>query len=208
MILPRLLYRTECLPRSTNRLLDLSSVVERVVLGVTSLPPLVAKKTLHTHHRHGIGLSYFPVLHPTRVLDALHRNSGLPEFSTLPSSCPMSPFSLFQSAISKLGTPTDPPPPLPILWKAQSTMREAISVLTIFGLTVYVLPHKVSPHATYTDGSKLGDPPSSGALAVLPGATIAVCRVPRIPNSYKAELVGILLGLSFPPMVNASGWIV
>ena len=46
MILPRLLYRTECLPLSPAQLIDLSSVVERFVLGVTILPPLVTKKTL------------------------------------------------------------------------------------------------------------------------------------------------------------------
>ena len=34
---------------------------------------------------------------------------------------------------------------------------------------------------------------------MLPGGAIAVCRVPEIPNSYKAELVGILLGSSLSP---------
>ena len=49
MIPPRLLYRTECLPLSAAQLNNLSSIVERFVLGVTCLPPLVTKKTLYTH---------------------------------------------------------------------------------------------------------------------------------------------------------------
>ena len=42
-------------------------------------------------------------------------------------------------------------------------------------------------------------PPVSGAFTVLPGGEIAVYCVPRVPNSYKAELVGILLGSSLSP---------
>ena len=141
MILPKLSYRTKCLPLSTDQLIDLSSVVERFVLGVTSLPPLVTKKTLHTHRRHGLGLSYFPVLHPTRVLNALHRNSGLPEFATLPSSCPCRP--LIYSSLQLVGWEPPTTLPLPILWKARSTIRDAIAVLSISGSTVYLLPHLV-----------------------------------------------------------------
>ena len=55
-------------------------------------------------------------------------------------------------------------------------------------------PPKNAPQAVYTDGIKLGDPPSSGAAAVLRDDRIAVCRAPGAPNSYKAELIGILLG--------------
>ena len=147
----------------------------------------------------GIGLKAL-CLHPTRVLDALHRNTGLPEFSTSPPSFSLSPYALFLSAVGQLGSPRDAPtPPLPGLWRAQSTLRDAIPILSVSGLTVYLLPHHSSPDATYTDGSKLGDPPSSGASAVLPGGTVDVCRVPGVSNSYKAELVGALLGSSLSP---------
>ena len=88
---------------------------------------------------------------------------------------------------------------MPVLWQAQSTIRDAIYILSISGLTVYLLPHHSSPNATYTHGSKLGDPPSSGAPAVLPSGTIAICHVPGVPNSYKAELVGALLGSFLSP---------
>ena len=57
-----------------------------------------------------------------------------------------------------------------------------------------------SPHRwgyTFTDGGKLGSPPASGAAAPLRSGDIPVCRVPGIPNSYKAELVGALLGSQF-----------
>ena len=55
-----------------------------------------------------------------------------------------------------------------------------------------LLPHRSSPDATYTDASKLGHPLLSGASAVLSSGTIAVCRVPGVPNYYKAELVGAI----------------
>ena len=62
---------------------------------------------------------------------------------------------------------------------------------------MYILPSPHRPDDTFTDGSKLGSPPASGAAALLPSGDIAVCRVPGIPNSYKAELVGVLLGSHF-----------
>ena len=37
-------------------------------------------------------------------------------------------------------------------------------------------------------------PTLAGAAALLKDGSIVVCRVPGVPNSYKAELVGILLG--------------
>ena len=72
MVVPRLLYRTECLPLSNCQLSDINDCLQRFVLGIAGLPPLVARKTLHTHRRHGLGLAHFPTMHPTRVLDSLH----------------------------------------------------------------------------------------------------------------------------------------
>ena len=128
---------------------------------------------------------------------------GIPgslNFPRPPRASPSHHTPYFCRPSANWGSPeTPPPPPPPVLWRAQSTLRDAISILSISGLTVYLLPHHSSPDATYTDGSKLGDPPSSGASAVLPGGTVAVCRVPEVPNSYKAELVGALLGSSLSP---------
>ena len=39
----------------------------------------------------------------------------------------------------------------------------------------------------------MGSPPSCAAAAIMPNGLVAVCRVPGIPNLYKAELVGLLL---------------
>ena len=105
MILPRLLYRTECLPLPLKQVLDPFSVVERFVLGVTGLRPLVTKITIYTHRRHGLGFSLFPVLHPTGVLDALHRNTGLPEFSTSPPKLPPFTIQLFPVCRQPTGIP-------------------------------------------------------------------------------------------------------
>ena len=52
---------------------------------------------------------------------------------------------------------------------------------------------------TYTDGGRIGSPPASGASAILREGRIVLCRVPGNPNSYKAEVIGILLESHFPP---------
>ena len=111
---------------------------------------------------------------------------------------PLAPYQQFMFAVEKLGPPRgDSPTPLPVVWQARKTISAAIEVVSVAGLQVYVLPTTHAPEAVYTDGSKLGDPPSSGAAAVLRDGRVAVCRVPGAPNSYKAELVGILLGSHF-----------
>ena len=100
----------------------------------------------------------------------------------------------FTSALELLGPPQDTPQPaVPHLWQASSAVKNATAVLTIAGLRVYVVPSNHRPECMYTDGSKCGTPPSAGAAAVLTDGRIAVCRVPGGPNSYKAELIGILL---------------
>ena len=197
MVVPRLLFRTECLPLSVPQLQEMSALIERFVLRVTGLPALVAKKTLSIHHKHGLGLSHVPTLHPTRVLDSLHRNSRLHHFDTSVRR-PFTAYGMFLSAIALLGNPTgDSPTPLPIVWDAPKIYRQATSVVTVAGLRVYIVPSTHRPDAVYTDGSKLGDPPTSGAAAVLRDGSVAVCRVPGAPNSFKAELVGVLLGSHF-----------
>ena len=175
----------------------LTSLFERFVLGVVGLPTLIATKTLYTHRSKGLGMGYFPVLHPTRLLDSLHRNPYLQEFPVHPR-LPITPFVLFQSALALLGpAPTFTLPPVTVTWDAHRLQREAVSVMSVCGLVVYLLPTALRPDSTYTDGSKMGSPPSSGAAAIMPNGLVAVCRVPGVPNSYKAGLVGLLLGSHF-----------
>ena len=197
MVLPRLLYRTECLPLTAEQTTQLGVVVERFVFGVVGLPMVMAKKTLYTHCSRGLGMGYFPVLHPTRVLDLLLRNQFLHAFSLHPG-CSITPSSMFCSALTIMEPPsTSTAPPLFISWEASKLQREATAVMSVAGLVVFIVPSKLRPECTYTDGSKLGVPPASGAAAIMPGGRIAVCRVPGVPNSYKAELVGMLLGSHF-----------
>ena len=197
MVLPRLLYRTECIPLRASQLMSITSLLEKFIFGVMGLPSLVAKKTLYTHRSRGLGLGYFPILHPTRVLDSLHRNQRLHTLSTSPHTT-VSPYHAFITAVSLLNPDPDPrKPPVHTTWAAQQLQRDAVEVAHVAGLTVYLLPPQCQPPATYTDGSKMGQPPSSGASAVLKDGRIAVCRVPGDPNSYKAELVGMLLGSHF-----------
>ena len=197
MVLPRLLYRTECIPLRASQLMSITSLLEKFIFGVMGLPSLVAKKTLYTHRSRGLGLGYFPILHPTRVLDSLHRNQRLHTLSTSPHTT-VSPYHAFIAAVSLLNPDPDPrQPPVHTTWAAQQLQRDAVEVAHVAGLTVYLLPPQCQPPATYTDGSKMGQPPSSGASAVLKDGRIAVCRVPGDPNSYKAELVGMLLGSHF-----------
>ena len=59
------------------------------------------------------------------------------------------------------------PTPLPIIWDAPKIYRQATSVVTVAGLQLYIVPSPHRPDAVYTDGSKLGDPPTSDAATVL-----------------------------------------
>ena len=140
MVLPRLLYRTECIPLRASQLLSITSLLERFIFGVMGLPSLVAKKTLYTHRSRGLGLGYFPVLHPTRVLDSLHCNQRLQTLSTSPRNT-LSPYHAFVTAVSLLNPDLEPrQPPVHVTWAAQQVQRDAIKVAHVAGLTVYLLP--------------------------------------------------------------------
>ena len=84
-------------------------------------------------------------------------------------------------------------------WAANKLMRDATAIVHIAGLSVYLVPSHLHPGSAYSDGSKLGSPPSAGAAVVLRDGRIAVCRRPGVPNSYKAELIGVLLGSHLSP---------
>ena len=200
LIMPRLLYRCECLPLADAQLSQLARAIERYVFGVAGLPSLLAKKTLYTHHTHGLGLRCINILQPTRILDSLHTNPRLLRFDTQ-TKFALSPWRLFTAAVKLLGPPrTSPMIPLPVTWGAKHSLRGASEVATASGLTAYVLQGPDShPDCTYTDGNRIGSPPASGACALLPDGRIVVCRVPGPSNSYKAEVIGILLGSKFPP---------
>ena len=199
LVLPRLLYRCECLPLAAPQIKQMVQAIERYVLGVAGLPSVLAQKTLYKHHTRGFGLRYLAVLQPTCVLDSLHTNPRLFQFSTR-SSFPLSPWRLFTAATALLGPPRSHPMiPLPVSWGAKRSLQGASTVITSSGLTAHVLSSPgTAPDCTYTDGSHIGSPPASGACAVLPDGGIVVCRVPGAPNSYKAEVIGILLGSEFP----------
>ena len=146
------------------------------------------------------------VLYPTRVFKSLHRNTLLASMHTTSHSS-MSPRALFLDVLSLLGPiPSSTMTPLSVSWIAKSKLRGAVELASVAGLTAIVVP-KPEPHpdCTYTDGSRIGPPPSSGSSAVLPDGRIVVCRVPGNPNSYTAELVGILLGSHLPPPIPAYG---
>ena len=158
----------------------------------------MAKKTLYTHRSRGLGLGCLLILYPTRVLDFLHRNPLLDKLRvTRPLG--ISPRALFGRALSLLG----PPPassmlPLTISWRSKKAQRGATEIAPVAGLVAYVVPDSgPSPDYTYTDGSRIGSPPASGASAVLGDGRIVLCRIPGNPNLYKAEVLGILLGSHF-----------
>ena len=138
-------------------------------------------------------MGYFLVLHPTRLLDSLHRNPSLQAFPVRPR-LPLAPMSLFQSAVPLLGpAPTSTLSPVTVTWEARRLQRDAKAVMSISALVAYLLLTRLRPDSRYTDGSKMGSPPFSRAAAIMPNGLVAVCRVPGLPDSYKAELVGLLL---------------
>ena len=174
MVPPRLLYRTECLPLSEVQTTCFAKLMENVVFRILGLPLVVATKTLNTHCSHGPGLGHSPPLNATRILDKLHRNPHIHSSST--TSCgTLLPYGLFLDAVSKFSpAPTSTTTPLDVAWKRATLTRQASSVLTIAGLEVYIVPSPHRPGETFTNGSKLGSPPASGAAALLPSGNIAV----------------------------------
>ena len=200
VVLPRLLYRCKCYPLTNTQLQELSSAMERFVFAMSGLPSLVAKKTLYTHPSRGLGLGCLQILYPTRVLDSLHRNPLLDTLQVT-SASHISPRALFSRTLSLLGPPpTSSMLPLTVSWRSRKALRGAIEIASVAGLVAYVVPNSgTPPDYIYTDGSRIGSPPASGASAVLRDGRIVLCRVPGNPNSYKAEVVGILLGYQFSP---------
>ena len=159
----------------------------------------MAQKTLYTHHIHGFSLRSLRILHPTRLLDSLHTNPHLHHMNTSSHlHFPLRPI---------LQCPSPPRPhqtsstiPLPISWGAKWALRGAVQITAVAGLVAHVTKGPPGdPDSAYTDGSKIGSPPASGASAVLLDGRIAVCRVPGHPNSYKAEVIRILLGSTLSP---------
>ena len=184
---------------TVTQLHSLNSLIEKFIFGVLGLPSVVAKKTLYTPRSHGLGMGYFAVLHPTRVLDTLHRNLCLHTMSTR-SEHPLSPYNTFMAAVTLLNpNPEAQQPPVSTTWPANKLMRDATAVVHIAGLSVYLVPSNLRPELAYSDGSKRGSPPSAGAAVVLRDGRIAVCGVPGVPNSYKAELIGNLVGSHISP---------
>ena len=118
MVLLRLLYRTQYLPLTDTQLVSFAKIMERFVFGVLGMPTVIELETLCTHRTHGLGFSYFPTLHPTRVLDVLHRNQHILSFSTSPHST-MSPYALFLDAVFKFGpAPIASMTPLDVTWQS------------------------------------------------------------------------------------------
>ena len=200
VVLPRLLYRCECFPLLSTQLRELSNALERFVFVVSGLFSLVAKNTLYTHRTRGLDLGSLAVVYPTRVLDSLHRNPLLGDMRVAADTI-FSPRTLFTSALSLLGPPTSSSMlPLTVSWRSGSALRGAVEIAAVAGIGAYVVPNTgPAPDCTYTDGSRLGSPPASGASAVLPDGRIVLCRIPGNPHSYKAEVIGILLGSYFSP---------
>ena len=200
VVLPRLLYRCECYPLTNTQLQELSWAMERFVFAMSGLPSLVAKKTLYTHRSWGLVLGCLQIVYPTRVLDSLHRN---PLLDTLRVSSPLhiSQCALFGPALSLFGpTPSSSMLPLTVSCRSRKALRGAYEIASVAGLVAYVVPNSCPPpDYTYTDGSRIGSPPASGVSAVLRDGRIVLCRVPGNPNSYKAEVVRILLGSHFCP---------
>ena len=62
-------------------------LLEKFIVGMIGLPSLIVRKSLYTHRSGELRLGYFPVLHPNRVLDSLHRSNHLHLFSVRSQHC-------------------------------------------------------------------------------------------------------------------------
>ena len=208
MVIPRLLYRVECLPLTIEQLQRLNALMKSFVLAVKGLPPHVAHKTTYNHRKIGRGVRYLPVGQPTRALDVIHQHPYMTGLR-VGASLPLAPRMVYQTAVAHLKPVTAPPQrPLDVYFQAKRLLPQGRGPQHVLGLEVYEITNtKSSPPEgmVYTDSSKIGQPPSAGASAVAPNGTVYVCHAPGIQCNYRAELLGILFGSYLGPHNSVIG---
>ena len=202
IVIPRLLYRAERLPLTIEQLQRLIALIKSLVLAVKGLSPQVADKTTYSHRKIGLGVPYLLVVQPTGALDVIHKHPYMTSLR-VGTSLPLARRMVYQTAVAHFKTATAPPQrPLDVYFQAKSLLPQSRGSQRILGLEVYEITNTKSFPAegmVYTDGSKIGQPPSRGASAVAPSGTVYVCRAPGISCNYKAELLRILLGSHLCP---------
>ena len=101
---PTILYRLECCLPLQSALGKLTQRLVDYVLQVHGLPPDVSTKTLFSHHSCGSGNPLFPVLQPTRMLDAVHKAQLYCAWAWTPTEPTYRPSALFFQARSCLAS--------------------------------------------------------------------------------------------------------
>ena len=172
------------------------------VLGVQRLPPHLADKTIYRHRKIGLGVPYIPVVQPSCALDVIRKHPYTTSLR-VGVSLLLAPRMVYQTAAAHLKPVSAPPQrPLDVYFQAKRLLPQSRGPQHVPGLEVYEINNTKSPPpegVVYTDGSKIGQPPSAGASAVAPNGTVYVCHAPGIPCNYKAKLLGILLESHFGP---------
>ena len=184
MVIPRSLYRAECLPLTIEQLQRLNALMKSFVLAVKGLPPHVVDKTIYSHRKIGLGVPYLPVVQPTRALDVIHKHPYMTSLR-VGASLPLAPRMVGQTAVAHLKPECAPPQrPLDVYFPAKRLLPQSRGPKHVLGLEVYEINNtKSSPPEgkVYIDGSKIGQPTSARASAVTPNGTVYVCRAPGIP---------------------------
>ena len=108
MVIPRLLYRAECLPLTMEPLQRLNALMKSFVLAVNGLPPGVADKKIYSHRKIGLGVPYLPVVQRTGALDVTHKHPYMTSLR-VGASLPLAPRMVYQTAVAHLKPESAPP---------------------------------------------------------------------------------------------------
>ena len=198
LLVPRVLYLSECLPPWQQGLQKLSTLMCDFVQGVKGLPKALVSKTLFS--KQGIGLAHVPTLLPIRVLDVVHRYveqlhpaERCCGFSTechrracasLGASCLGSSVSVQRAMSQYMALPAG---------VVQYTLQ--VEGLQVYGLQTPVTWNPLSK-ALYTDGSFFPEGGQAGCAVLLPDGQVFMGRPPGAQSIYKAELMALLIASS------------
>ena len=128
MVVPRVLYRAEWLPLTTEQLQRLNALMKSFVLVVKGLPPPpphVADKTLYSHRKIGQAVPYPTVVQPTRALDDIHKHPYM-TCLRVSTSFQLAPRVVYQNAVACLRpVPERPQRPLDVYFQAKRLLPQS-----------------------------------------------------------------------------------
>ena len=195
VVVPRLLYRLECLPPDVGFHRCVMKWTQELILGLSDIPSFVNTKTMFSPKRFGLGCAYFPTLQPQRCLDVCHkflryRGVDLRVFPGLPYV-----FHCLQRAALCLGAEVTIQTNLMC---GPPSITETEVEHPLQGCPFLELPSieaETPLPGIFSDGSFDAEKGQCASAVVLPDGRRLVLRPPGPPSSYKAEVYALCLAV-------------